>query len=293
MKMILRKTNNINKADIVILNRKSVNDVLEWLGSNRRKPISSSKLAVIDYNQKLIDTIISIDPPSNSDDSYSFKSLIERANRNGKISHIVIYEEDYNNFPTSIKNIIGDIDFQNLYEVNTYRTNNQEQVFNVVRECIKLNKNFVWDNYVLEQINNDGIDLDEDYLNTLKGMFESKDKDNVLLALEMLSNVNINKHGLQIAMLLNQYRGYFSWGNGINSQAYKTLNNYFTNKKILWKEDFRIFLAGLYNNYSDDPQSKLYIENFLKDSINDVLRKNKYHANYFEVESFDIKLQKR
>ena len=124
-------------------------------------------------------------------------------------------------------------------------------------------------------------------------MFESKDKDNVLLALEMLSNVNINKHGLQIAMLLNQYRGYFSWGNGINSQAYKTLNNYFTNKKILWKEDFRIFLAGLYNNYSDDSQSKLYIENFLKDSINDVLRKNKHHANYFEVESFDIKLQKR
>jgi hypothetical protein len=88
--------------------------------------------------------------------------------------------------------------------------------------------NIIWDDNILETLNSDGIDLDDDYVSTLDSMFSSREPDNIRLAIEMMSNVNLNKYGLTIALLLNKHSSNMNWGNGnTGSQAYKTLDRYF------------------------------------------------------------------
>jgi hypothetical protein len=283
----LKKTSLIKNADTVVFDRKNIKDVYNWFNKSTMK-----KVAIIPLTKEITTPMIQINEEYHKQFPIFGESKLP--NILNKTESIIIEEKNYIQYPPEIRSIFGVLKFEDYYELNSYRTQNLSELYDIIKQCLEHHhNNVIWDDEILEQINDDGIDLNDEYLYTLKQMFKSKDKDNILLALEMLNNVNINKHGLQIAMLLNQYRNYFNWGNGINSQAYKTLNNYFINKGILWKEDFRIFLAGLYDNYGDNPQSKSHIESFLKDSINDILRKNKSYKKYFEIQDFNITLHQK
>ena len=98
--------------------------------------------------------------------------------------------------------------------------------------------------------------------------------DNIKLAIEMLSNVNLEKHGLTIALLLNRWKDRMSWGQGNTySQAFKTLDRYFRNKGIDWKKDFRSLGADLYNNYKKEEDREI-ISRFVIDNLNKYLGYN-------------------
>ena len=124
-------------------------------------------------------------------------------------------------------------------------------------------------------------------------MFASNEPDNIKLAIEMMSNVNLNKYGLTIALLLNKWKNVMNWGNGnTGSQAYKTLDRYFINKGIDWKKDYRSFSAGLYKNYSHDENAKRVIEDFVLQNINRYLAKDGFgHLGcLLQIDNFKISL---
>jgi hypothetical protein len=124
-------------------------------------------------------------------------------------------------------------------------------------------------------MNNDGIDLDADYMSYLDNMFESKDQDNINLALEMLSNVDLEKHALTLALFLNKHMDKFFKGSGLNinqNRSFKSFIKYFEAKKINFRGNWKKFSADLLMYYKNDPQSTEIINRFIIQNINNYLK---------------------
>lgn len=282
----IKKTSIIENSDTVILDKKVINDIFKWL--NRCKEV---KIAVTPYTKNLLN-IIEQENKKNAQDHHlkRFKEYF------GRKAQLVLYDNEYTSFPNDFKNELGNLDWEVYYEIDTYRTKNIQDVFDTLQYYFKNpHGNIIWDDEILETLNSDGIDLDNDYIDTLNSMFASNESDNIKLAFEMLANVNLEKHGLSIALLLNKHQGVMSWGNGnTNSQAYKTLDRYFGNKGINWKMDFRTFTTGLFNNYSDE-KSREIISNFLLSNINTFLSRNGFRLDgeFLQIDSFKISKHKK
>jgi len=284
----IKKTTIMSNAETIIFDRKAIKDTYDWF-----KGCKEAKVAIVPFTQNLYDIIIKANSLTNNT-TYA-KSYTESFK---KKADMVIYYEEYSNYPLDFKQELGILDWKDYYEQNTYRTKNIQDVFSTILYYLKnIHGNIIWDDIILEKLNSEGIDLDNDYVNTLDSMFASKEPDNVRLAIEMMSNVNLEKFGLIIALLLNKYNQAMSWGNGnTTSQAYKTLDRYFKNKGIDWKRDFRTFSTGLYKNYSNDQYSKDIIEKFVLQNINRYLSENGYRLSgggCLQIDSFKVSLHNK
>jgi len=283
----IKKTSIIEKSDTVFFDKKVINDVYKWF--NQCKEV---KVAIVPFTKELLNVIKTIN--SLTTQTNYLKQYTEFFNNK---SNMVIYYNEYSSYPQEFKQALGNLDWVDYHEQNTYRTKNIEDVFDVLMSYFKNpHGNIIWDDTILETFNSDGIDLDDDYISTLDSMFASRESDNIRLAIEMMSNVNLNKFGLTIALLLNKYKDAMNWGNGnTGSQAYKTLDRYFTNKGINWKYDFRTFSAGLYKNYSHNEEAKKTIEHFVLGNINNYLNEIGYRiaGGYLQIDSFTISLHSK
>jgi hypothetical protein len=198
---------------------------------------------------------------------------------------------DYND--VSNKNIINYIkpNMQPLYYDCIYRDQTLVKSF-LLLDFLKShpNINIIFDEHVLELLNDDGIDLDDDYIDVLENMFRSNQSDNIKLAIEMLSNVNLKNNSLTIALLLNKYHDKFTHGSGItpsSMSSFKTIDKYYKSQGIIWKTEWRIFANGLYKKYSSNPEQKLIVEKFILSNINELLNKCD-----FKISSFDLEFKK-
>jgi hypothetical protein len=124
-------------------------------------------------------------------------------------------------------------------------------------------------------------------------MFNSKSQDNINLALEMLSNVNIEKYLLIIALFLNKHKNKFSWGSGLsinNNSSFKSTLKYLESKNIIWNNDWRCFSTNLYKLYQNNPENIAIIRNFIQQNINQYLKEsNSEDFIEIELESLIIK----
>jgi len=143
----------------------------------------------------------------------------------------------------------------------------------------------IFDENLMDSLNKDGFELDEEYLSALDDMFESNSQDNINLALEMLSNVNIEKNSLTIALFLNKHNNKFIWGSGLslnNTPSFKSTLKYFKSKKIFFEKDWREFSVSLYKLHKNNPKNLEIINNFIKQNINLYL-KDIYKDGYIEL----------
>ena len=280
----IKKTTIMSNAKTIIFDRKAIKDTYDWL-----KGCKEAKVAIVPFTKNLYDIIIKANSLTNNT-NYA-KLYTECFN---KKANLIIHYEEYSNYPLDFKQELGILDWKDYYEQNTYRTRNIEDIFDTILCYLKNpHGNIIWDDIILEKLNSDGIDLDDDYVNTLDSMFASKEPDNIRLAVEMMSNVNLEKFGLTIALLLNKYNQSMSWGNGnTTSQAYKTLDRYFKNKGIDWKRDYRLFSAGLYKNYVNNEEAKNIIEQFVLQNINRHLSENGFGVQgcILQIDNFKVSL---
>jgi hypothetical protein len=280
----IKKTTIIENADTVIFDKKLINDVFKWL--NNCKEV---KIAITPYTKNLFN-IIQKENQTAKQSHYlaKFKEYLD------KETQLVIYDTNYKDFPINFKSELGILDWEVYYEKSNYRTKNIQEILDTLQYYFtNPHGNIIWDDEILETLNSEGIDLDDEYLNTLNSMFASNESDNIKLAFEMLANVNLNKHGLTIALLLNKHQGVMTWGNGnTNSQAYKILDRYFVNKGIDWKKDFRTFSTGLYKNYSQDKDAKNIIEDFVLSNLNRYLSEGGFKIDGYclQIDNFTISL---
>lgn len=285
----IKKTSLIENADTVIFDKKTILDVYNWFQKSTIK-----KVAIVPLTQKIIDGMLQ-----------NNKEFAQTTGRNSSTpdlgkqlknkENIVIYEHDYNNFTLQAQAIFGNLNWENYYEQSNYRVKNLREIYETLEYYFKNpHGNVIWDDVVLDTLNNDGIDLDNDYLDSLNSMFNSGDKEHIQLALEMLNNVNLEKHGLTVALLLNKYKDTsgLSKSNSSNN-AFRTLDRYFLNKEIDWRSDYRHFSAGLYKNYSNNIEQKEIIEKFVLENINTYLNEFKGGVTSIQIDSFKISLKNK
>ena len=281
----IKKTTIIENSDTVIFDKKIINDVYKWFDNCKEV-----KVINVPFTKDLLG-IINKHTNNRVINNKQFDDYLRQ-----KYS-LLIYNNDYVNYPPDFKQALGNLVWEEYQEQYTYRTKNIQDVFDTIQFYFKNpHGNIIWDDNILEILNLDGIDLDDDYVNTLDSMFASNEPDNIKLAVEMMSNVNLNKYGLTIALLLNKWKNAMNWGNGnTGSQAYKTLDRYFINKGIDWKKDYRVFSAGLYKNYSHDEEAKKVIEDFVLQNINRHLAGNGYGymGCMLQIDNFKVSLYNR
>jgi len=272
----LKKTSLIEKSNCVVFDKQVIKQLIHYYKGEE------VKTAVIPFTQKIFDYIendysLILKQKNNKNNTYHIKYLNDKLKEITAVFEkkvdILIKQDTYNDFPLDFKKVIGDITFTKTIAVNNYRTKNVSELWETI-ECYLTNPhgNIIWDDVLLESLNSDGLDMDDEYIEVLYSMFDSKEQDNIKLALEMLSNVNLEKHGLTVALLLNKYNNVFTWGSGnTGSQALKTLILYFKNKGIDWKADYRKFSTGLFSFYKNDEESIKIIKKFFIDSLNNYL----------------------
>jgi hypothetical protein len=110
----------------------------------------------------------------------------------------------------------------------------------------------------------------------------------------MISNINIEKHSLTIALFLNKHKDIFSWGSGLSlkhNKSFKSIIKYFESKNINFNyEDWIRFSLNLYKLHKDNPENVRIIQNFMKQNINGYLKSNiGSNESYIELNNIDFK----
>jgi len=193
----------------------------------------------------------------------------------------------YNNNPTQRKE----------YDDNTYTVKGtfvalyrQERLKNLLTILYDLRNGIisgktkiVFDEDMFVTLNNEGIELDEDYLKTLRDMLFSEDKSNVKLGFEMMSNLVLNQPTiLSISFLLNELMhttnfrpSYYTSSNTNLKSLFKLLKT----KGIAWERDWKTFGTGLRKNFKEGKEGAI-VKKFLLDNINREFKLTDESAEY-------------
>lgn len=185
---------------------------------------------------------------------------------------------------------------EQLYSYSLYRERKIEDLYEFLTTLKSDNKSVIWEEDLLPILNKDGFDLDDDYLETLDGMFQSRKQDNIDMALEMMCNVDLDSNFLTIALLLNKYREQFSWGSGLSlkrHRGFKSVLNYFESNGVNFDVDFRQFCKELLVKFEGDAESTTIITNFLLGNINRLLSERVWgmgdNCDPIQLESIKLK----
>ena len=279
------KTSRLDQSDTIILNKEHLvefNRMFESASSwYKLKPCKVYKFDS-EYDKEYIENY--------SKSYYSGNIVFEN-------SFIVMIREDNKNKITpKLVNFLQGKKSEDLLYKSLYREKNLVEVYNYLEYILKNpNVKVIFDENIMEPLNEDGFELDEEYLNTLDGMFESKSQDNINLALEMLSNVNIEKNSLTIALFLNKHKNIFSWGSGLSitkNNSFKSTLKYFKSKNINFESDWRTFSTNLLKLHKDNPKNVDIIKDFTLQNINLYLKQfSSDGKGFIELTNFNLALR--
>jgi len=277
------KTSRLDQSDIIILNKEHLNGFNKIFGSSTSwYRLKSCKVYKFD---------------SEKDKEFIVKYAKIWYNNTFDLENqfsIVITDENKNKLTPKLTLFLQGRESEDLFYKSLYREKNLIEVHNYLEYILKNpHVKVIFDENIMEPLNEDGIELDEEYLNTLDSMFESKSQDNINLALEMLSNVNIEKNSLTIALFLNKHRSKFSWGTGLSitkNNSFKSTLKYFKSKDINLDADWRSFSANLYKLHKDNPKNLEIINEFIQQNINQYLKEFNPHQ-YLEIKLESLALK--
>ena len=183
------------------------------------------------------------------------------------------------------KDLFQDSSLEQLFKNNTHTTKGtllsvyREQklidllsvITDNVNDIVSGKKKIVFDEDLFVELNKEGIELDDEYLQTLRDMLFSKDDSNVKLGFEMMSNLVLNESTiLSISFLLNElihttkFRPSYYTNNNTNLKALLKL---LKTKGIAWERDWKTFGTGLRKNFKTGKEGAV-VKKFLLDNIN-------------------------
>ena len=214
-------------------------------------------------------------------DSTSWREDLSRFKSYNDKNNYYIIEEDKSNW----KDIFQDKSLEQLFKNNTHTTKGtllsvyREQklvdllsiIVDNVNDIVSGKKKIVFDEDLFVELNKEGIELDDEYLQTLRDMLFSKDDSNVKLGFEMMSNLVLSESTiLSISFLLNEliyqtrFRPSYYTNNNTNLKALLKL---LKTKGIYWERDWKTFGTGLRKNFKTGKEGAI-VKKFLLDNIN-------------------------
>ena len=192
------KTSKINYASTIILNKVYLKELQKSFNDFKYREIYEiTDKKDLDYIQKDINEG---NKPSTNYSSYTppVYDIYEQITP-GVNSKVIVNIGDYSGTITSP--ILINKTTTKIYSKGFYRDEKMIILLDLL-DYIKSNPNvnIILDEDVLCELNKDSIELDEEYLNILDNMFESREQDNINIALEMLSNIDIEKNLLTVSL---------------------------------------------------------------------------------------------
>jgi hypothetical protein len=132
----------------------------------------------------------------------------------------------------------------------------------------------VFDTVINETMTNNGIEMDEEIEQQLLQMLKSRDINDTKMAIEIMSNFDLEKSLFRIANMMNIYRSRFLGKQSmLTKTSYKQIDTYIRSKGIGWANERNIFLSNLFQAYKDDekvsPLLKSYIQSYLQFLLRD------------------------
>jgi hypothetical protein len=266
----LKKTSRLNQADVVIINRGYFTDLLK-------------EFRYKEYTFLNTDVVLSkIDMKSTDKDVYAhFTDLIKQSTDKKMVALVSQYsskemEEKLGKLYPNEKIIYDSASYKiKGAHINLYRNFRLQNLIMVVSEMeqniINGKVKIVFDEDMFVELNKEGVELDDEYLVTLRDMLFSKDESNNKLGFEMMSNLVVDQHMLlSISFLLNElihttsFRpSYYTNSNTNLKSLFKLLRT----KGIFWERDWKTFGTGLRNNFKDGKEGDI-VKKFLLDNIN-------------------------
>jgi hypothetical protein len=262
-----KKTSRIEQANTIIFSR-------EYLikFKNILKKLELKESLSLEKTQILQDYI------SKNSNEWSYSKIAPVFNNDIPLFLISYYKNTdlTNNLIPNFKRIVDTTKIKTQYVEALYRDNYIKEVLTYLDLVLQNSSiNILFDEDFLTDLNADGIELDNDYLATLSSMFESRDQANINLALEMLSNVNIENNYFTIALLLNKYQNLFVWGSGLSmtqNKSFKSIEKFLKDKGINYQADWRSFNAALYKNVQNDPEKTEIIVRSVLENLNKYMK---------------------
>jgi hypothetical protein len=237
-------------------------------------------------------------------DGGNWENCIKQFNSYKDRNNYWLVEKDKSNW----KDMFKDSSLEQLFKDSThttkgtllcvYREQKLVDLLNIivdnVSDIISGKKKIVFDEDLFVELNKEGIELDEEYLQTLRDMLFSKDDSNVKLGFEMMSNLVLNQSTiLSISFLLNEliyqtrFRPSYYTNNNTNLKALLKL---LKTKGIYWERDWKTFGTGLRKNFKTGKEGAI-VKKFLLDNINREFKLNNSAAEQLVDIVFSTEVQ--
>jgi hypothetical protein len=264
----LKKTSRHKYSDIIIINKGYFNELNKYI-----------KIKEHDFCTELCTKTIIKDCIKKVDSSNKAIQIYNDATNYTTLAYVRTNKESLTRilkYSFQVKQTYEDCTHSELGVIfNFYRENRLIELLNVLIENKDRIKKglvkFIFDEDFFVELNKDGIELDNDYLDTLRDMLFSSDEANVKLGFEMMSNLVLTQPTLlSISFLLNEliHTSKFrpSYYTSSNSNL-KSLLKLFKTKGIHWDKDWKTFGTGLRINFKDGKEGEI-VKKFLLDNIN-------------------------
>jgi hypothetical protein len=267
----LKKTSRYNHADVVIINKGYMMELLKKFKFDKYTFIKGDfvKTNIKKWaNPNLKDKGKSILDIVNNTKDINLVAMIDNYSINDIPKSLVKYPAEFAKYKDNTYQIKGT--FISLYR--NERLKNLLGILYELKDVIKSGRvKIVFDEDLFVELNKEGIELDEEYLQTLHDMLFSKDTANIKLGFEMMSNLVLNQSTiLSISFLLNKLMSttkfrpsYYTSSNTNLKSLFKLLRT----KGIYWERDWKTFGTGLRNNFKIGKEGDI-VKKFLLDNIN-------------------------
>jgi hypothetical protein len=138
------------------------------------------------------------------------------------------------------------------------------------------NVTVVFDTVINESMTNDGIEMDEEIEQQLIQMLKSKDINDTKMAIEIMSNFDLEKSLFRIANMMNIYKHRFMGKQSMLAKtSYKQIDTYIRSKGIGWTNDRNLFLSSLFDLYKNDEKVAPLLKNYIQSYLQFLLRDTK------------------
>jgi hypothetical protein len=262
-----KKTSRVEQANTIIFSREYLLNFKKDL-----KKLELKESLFIEKTQILQDYI------RRNSTEWAYKKIEPVFKSNTPLLLISYYKNTNltNSLVPNFKRVIDTAQVKTQYVESLYRDTYTKEILNYLDLVLENPSiNILFDEDFLMDLNSDGIELDADYLATLNSMFESREQANINLALEMLSNVNIENNYFTIALLLNKYQNLFSWGSGLSmsqNKSFKSIEKFLKDKGINYQADWRAFNSALYKNSQNEPEKVEIIIRSVLENLNKYMK---------------------
>jgi hypothetical protein len=267
----LRKTSRYNQADVIIINRGHFIQMLKECKFKEytfiKGDFAENKISKKEQNENTYKFFK--ENLKNSSDKDNVAMISEYSAKEMEKGNLGIkYPTDKALYDTYTIKVKGT--YINLYR-SARLSNLMNILFELRKEIMSGKVRIVFDEDMFVTLNKEGIELDNEYLQTLRDMLFSEDKTNVKLGFEMMSNLVVNDHMLlSVSFLLNElmhttkFRPSYYTSSNTNL---KSLLKVLSTRGIKWERDWKTFGTGLRNNFKTGKEGEV-VKKFLLDNIN-------------------------